>query len=184
MSARDMAMAIGVLVVLALLVAGVGRACTFAPGGPQVDQNAVRTVDVAVDLGRYAKEVPFPVRVPAVPADWRAQSSGIDPVGGGSVARVVRVGFLTTSHRFVRLMQGDVTEEQMLRVVTGPKAVGAKGPVDVGGTRWVVYGGQGGTEPIWIADAAGVRYLITGSADEAEFRALATAAVTGPLAPR
>lgn len=184
MSVRDMAMAVGVLVALALLVAGVSRGCAFAPGGPQVDQDAVRTIDAPADLARYAGEVPFPVRVPAVPPDWRAQSSGVDPVGGGSPERVVRVGYLTSNHRFVRLLQGAVAEEQMLRVVTGPKAVGATGPVDVGGTRWVVYGGQGGDEPIWVADTGGVRYLITGSADEPDFRALAAAAVTGPVAPR
>jgi hypothetical protein len=183
MSVRDMAAAVGVLVVLALVVAGVGRACAFAPGGPQVDQNAVPAVDAPADLARFAKEVPFPVRVPALPAGWRANSSGIDRVGGDSAARVVRVGYLTAGHRFVRLLQGDVPEEQMLRVQAGTRAVGAVGPVDVGGVRWVVYGGQSGDEPIWIADTGGVRFLITGSADESDFRALATAAVTGAVAP-
>ena len=184
MSVRDMAGAVGVLVVLALVVAGLGRACTFAPGGPQVDQSATPTIDAPADLARFAKEVPFPVRVPAVPAGWRANSSGIDRVGGDSTARVVRVGYLTAEHRFVRLLQGDVPEEQMLRVQTGTKAVGAVGPVDVAGTRWVVYGGQGRDEPIWIADTGGARYLITGSADEPDFRALAQAVQTGQVAAR
>ena len=184
MSVRDMAGAVGVLVLLALVVAGLGRACTFAPGGPQVDQNATPTIDAPADLARYAKEVPFQVRVPAVPSGWRANSSGVDKVGGDSTARVVRVGYLTTEHRFVRLLQGDVPEEQMLRVQTGTRAVGAVGPVDVGGVRWVVYGGQGSDEPIWIADTGGMRYLITGSADEPDFRTLATAAVTGAVVPR
>ncbi|MGI5125805.1 DUF4245 domain-containing protein [Pseudonocardia sp. CA-107938] len=184
LSVRDMAAAVGVLVVLALVVAGLGRSCAFAPGGPQVDQDKLPTVDAPADLARYAKEVPFAVRVPAVPAGWRANSSGVDPVGGGSTARVVRVGYLTSGHRFVRLLQGDVPEEQMLRVQVGTKAVGARGPVDVGGTRWVVYGGTGDTEPIWVADTGPTRLLITGSAEEADFRALAAAALAAPVAPR
>ncbi|MDN5860695.1 MAG: DUF4245 domain-containing protein [Pseudonocardia sp.] len=179
-----MAAALGVLVVLALLVAGVGRGCSFAPAGPHVDHDAAPTVDAPADLRRLAEEVPYPVRIPAVPPGWRANSSGLDPTGDADPARVVRVGYLTPGHRFVRLLQGDVSEEQMLRVETGPEAVGATGFVDVGGIRWVVYGGQDGQEPIWIADAGDVRYLITGSADESEFRELAAAAPAGPVAPR
>lgn len=184
MSVRDMLAAVGVLVVLALLVAGVSRTCAFSPGGPQIDQNAVRTVDAPADLGRFAKEVPYPVRLPAVPQGWRANSSGLDKAGDASASRIVRVGYLTADNRFARLLQGDLSEEQMLRVVTGGSAVDARGPVDVGGVRWVVYGGGSGDEPIWVADTGAVRYLITGSASDADFRALATAVQSGQVAPR
>ncbi|SHK93280.1 Protein of unknown function [Pseudonocardia thermophila] len=181
LSVRDMVGAVVVLVVLALFVAGVSRSCTFAPGGPQVDQAATPTIDAAADLRRYAGEVPFPVRVPELPEGWRANSSGLDRVADGSDERVVRVGYLTVANRFLRLLQGTASEEQLLRAQAGGAAVGAQGPVDVDGTRWVVYTAD---EPIWIADAGEVRYLITGSASEADFRALAEAVQQAPVVGR
>jgi hypothetical protein len=56
----------------------------------------------------------------------------------------------------------------------------AAGPVDVAGTSWVTYR-DGTPEPIRIAHLDDVRLLITGSGDDAEFRALA-AGTTGATA--
>ena len=39
-------------------------------------------------------------------------------------------------------------------------------------------------EQVWVADLRAARLLITGSAGEPEFRTLAAATLTGPVAPR
>ncbi len=107
------------------------------------------------------------------------QLVGIDPVGDGSAARVVRVGYLTH--------EPPVPAADAGRRHRGADAAGrrparrpsvATGPVDVGGTRWVVYGGQAApsrsgspTPPACAADH--------GQRGRGEFRTLAAAAVTG-----
>jgi hypothetical protein len=186
MTMRHMLMALGVLVVVALLVGGTTRACSFSPGGPSVDPGSAPVVDAQAQLTNLNKDVAFPVRVPAVPAEWRANSSGLDPVGDGSGSKVVRVGYLTADRHYLRVLQSDVAEDKILQVETGPKQVAANGPTTVGAQQWVVYGGGSNgqvEEPIWIADLGPVRVLITGSGTDDDYRSLA-AAVAGaqPLA--
>ena len=99
----------------------------------------------------------------------------------------MRTGFVTPEGRYLRLLQSDAAEDVLLAVETGAEVVPARGTVDVGGQRWVVYG-ERPREPIWIAEVATtgaepVRLLVTGSGDEDDYRTLAGAAVTGELLP-
>ena len=177
---RDM---VGALVVLALVVlaaGGLSRSCTFAPTGPTVDASRLPVVDVPAELTRLAPDSTFPLRVPAVPEGWRANA--VDRMSLPEGGRVVSAGFLTPDGRYLRLQQGDASEEAMLRAEAGGGAAQAQGPVDVDGQQWVAYTGQRG-EPIWVTDVDGVRMLVTGSGSEADFRALAAAAVRGEVIP-
>jgi Protein of unknown function (DUF4245) len=182
MTVRDMVVAVAVLVGVVLVLAGVTRSCSFAPGGPTIDPTGVPVVDAPAALREL--RVPFPLRIPAVPAGWRSNSVGQDRVEGG---RVVRVGYLTPDGQYLRLLQSDATEPVVLAVETGANPAVVRGPVDVGGQRWVVYT-RGSDEPIWTADVptpggGSVRMLITGSGTEDEARTLAGAAVAGELLP-
>ncbi len=183
MSVRDMLVAIGVLVLIVGGLAGLARACTFSPTGPTIDSSRLPVVDAPAELRRLAPVVGFQLRVPALPAGWRANSSGLDRVESGG--KVVRVGFLTPDGRYLRLLQADTTEEALLAVETGAEAVPGQGVVDVDGQQWVRYGTRS-EEPIWITEVAGgskpIRMLITGSGNEAEYRTLAAAAASGSLA--
>jgi hypothetical protein len=184
MTVRDMVVAMAVLVGVVLLVAGLSRSCSFSPGAPEVDGSRLPVVDAPAELRALAPLVPFAVRIPAVPPGWRSNSVGQDRVAG---LRVVRTGFLTPQDRYLRLLQSDGSEAALLAVETGARPVPARGAVDVGGQRWVVYGGDH-DERIWIAEfatpgGAPVRLLITGSGSEDDFRAMAGAASTGELLP-
>jgi hypothetical protein len=178
---RDM---IGALVVLALVVlaaGGLSRSCTFAPTGPTVDASRLATVDVPAELTRLAPDSTFPLRVPAVPEGWRANAVDRSSLPEGG--HVVSTGFLTPDGRYLRLRQGDATEEAMLRAEAGGGTAPGQGAVDVDGRQWVAYAGVRG-EPIWITDVDGVRLLVTGSGSEADFRTLAVAAVRGDVIAR
>ncbi|MHA6620197.1 DUF4245 domain-containing protein [Pseudonocardia sp. DLS-67] len=178
LSVRDM---IGALVVLALIVlvaGGLSRSCTFAPAGPTVDASRLPVVDVPAELARLAPDSTFPLRVPAVPEGWRANAVERTAVPAGG--RIVSSGFLTPDGRYLRLQQGDATEEAMLRAEAGDAPTPARGTVDVDGQQWVAYTGPRG-ESIWITDVGGVRMLVTGSGSEADFRTLAGAAVRGEV---
>lgn len=180
---RDVVAALGVLLAVVLVVGGLTRSCAFAPAGPTVDPSRLPTVDAPAELRRLAPDLPFPVRVPAVPPEWRANA--VDRVSLPDGARAVRAGYLTPAGRYVRLVQSDASEEALLIAEAGTAPAVGRGVVEAGGQRWVAYTGPGErAEPIWVTEVAGatpVRMLVTGSGDEAELRALATAATSGTL---
>jgi hypothetical protein len=182
-----MLVAIGVLVLVVLVVGGLSRSCTFAPTGPTIDSSRLPVVDAPAELRLLTRDVAFPVRVPAVPADWRANSVDRDPVPDGGTS--VRTGYITPDGRYLRLLQSDATEEALLAAESGTRPAIAQGVVDVNGQQWVAYTGTDErAEPIWITAVTApnvppVRMLVTGSGSEAEMRTLATAAVRGEALP-
>lgn len=167
---RDMLVAIGVLVVVITVFAGLARACTFSPGGPTVDTSRLPTVDAQAELKALAPKVPFALRIPAVPAGWRCNSVSRDRVGDTG-RESVNAGFVTPESRYVRLTQSDAAEEPLLGASAKGNALPAKGVEEAGGLRWVVYD-NGRDEPIWIADTGATRLLLTGSGTPADFRAI------------
>jgi hypothetical protein len=181
LTVRDLLGAVGLLVVVVLVLGGLTRGCAFAPAGPAVDPSAGPTVDAPAQLRALAASTPFPLRVPVVPADWRSNAVGVVQVGPAA-HRAVRTGYLTPAGRYLRVVQSDADEADLL----GEEARGtpvASGPVDVAGTSWVSYG-DGTPEPVRIAAVDGVRLLITGSGDDAEFRTLAAGTTGGTVLPR
>jgi hypothetical protein len=180
LTVRDLVGAVVVLVAIVLVFAGVTRSCSFAPGGPSVDPGAGPTVDAPAQLRVIAKAMPFPLRVPAVPPDWRANAVSTERVGTAG-ARAVRTGYLTPDGRFLRLVQSDAGEAALLATEAEGAPV-ASGPVVVNGTTWVSYTDDT-REPIRIAALDDVRLLITGSGTDDDFRTLAAAATGGRVLP-
>ncbi len=104
---------------MVLVFGGVTRSCSFAPGGPTTDPAGLPVVDAPAALREL--RVPFPLRIPAVPAGWRSNSVGAGP--GARAGRVVRVGYLTPDGRYLRLLQSDATEPVVLAIETGANPV-------------------------------------------------------------
>lgn len=177
---KDLFGALAGLALLVMLLAGLARACSFSPGGPD-DTAATRPrVDAAAQLSEAAAQVSFPLVVPRLPAGWQANSAMVAPVGQQQ-ARAVRVGWLTPGGRYLRLSQSAAAEETLVSAETGT-APEASGAVQVDGVTWAVYASIR-DERAWVADRNGVRLLITGSGTEPEFRALARAAQSGASPP-
>jgi hypothetical protein len=181
LTVRDLLGAVGLLVVVVLVLGGLTRGCSFAPTGPTVDPTAGPTVDAPAQLRALAGSTPFALRVPAVPADWRANAVGTVRVGPGG-NRAVRTGYVTPAGRYLRVVQSDAGEAELVtEEAKGPPV--ASGAVEVAGTSWVTYG-DGTRESIRVAQVDGVRLLITGSGDDAEFRTLAAGTAGGQVLPR
>jgi hypothetical protein len=190
LTVRDLLGAILLLAVVVLVIGGATRGCSFAPAGPAVDPGSGPTVDAPAQLRALARGTPFALRVPAVPADWRANAVGTVQVaagqGGRATHRAVRTGYVLPSGRYLRVVQSDADEEELLAseaTGAGASPPVASGPVDVAGTSWVTYT-DGTPEPIRIAQVDGVRLLITGSGDDPEFRTLAAGTTGGEVLPR
>jgi hypothetical protein len=170
---------VGAVVVLVAII-GVVMAfyggCSFSPGGPSVDSAAVPSADASGELARTARAVAFPVREPAVPKGWRANSAGTSSVGvGASGDVVVRVGWLTSSGAYLQLSQSGGDAKDVLVGETGQEdAPSASGSVEVDGVTWTRYPARR-DEPAWVTELDGAVLLITGSASESEFRQLAAA---------
>lgn len=179
---RDMVGAMVVLLVIVGVVAAVTRGCSFDPGGPAADRESAPTVDVSAKLREAASSVSFPVRRPAVPSSWHANSSSTSGIGSGSDANVVvRVGWLTAAGRYVQVSQSGGTVADVLAAETGSESA-RTGSVTVSGTSWGTYPSRR-EELAWAASLDGTVVAITGNGTEDEFRTVATAlAAAKPLA--
>jgi hypothetical protein len=168
---RDMLISMLILLPIVGLVAVLGRGCSFAPDGPTVDSSHLPNVDIHGALVAAARAMPFELREPSVPAGWRANAVDQRPGPGG--ASTVRVGWVTTAGRYLRLVQSTAQEGALVAAETqGPPS--AARPVAAAGATWVDYQGGNG-ERAWTRRADGVQWLITGDATAGEFDALARA---------
>lgn len=174
---RDMALSMVVLGVIVLAFAALTRGCAFSPGGPSDNGVSAPPVDVSAELRAAAGQVRFPLRQPGVPAGWRASSASVDPLGANGADHAVRIGWVTAGGRYVQLSQSDANPADLAGLAAGT-TVAPTGSTVVAGTTWTTYPGVR-SELAWVADLGPVRMLVTGNADDAEFRALASAAVSG-----
>ena len=170
---RDMVLSLIALLVIIAALLLFNKSCSFSPGGPAVETSSLPTVDVGRQFEQVAGTLDFPVRQPTVPTRWRPNSASTGPVPPDSV--VVRVGWVTPD-RYAQLSQSGADAADLVRVETENESA-PTGSVEVDGTQWTVYPGRR-SERAWVADLGGTTTLITGSADEDEFRALARAVQT------
>ncbi|GGG15248.1 hypothetical protein GCM10007304_31650 [Rhodococcoides trifolii] len=174
---KDMAWSLIPLLLACLVIAAVAGQCSLRVGGPS--QGEVPRVDLGASLQADAAALPFPVRQPQIPESWIPNSASRPTVTGDKVASMV--GFITDKGNFLGLTQSDATEDQLVEFVAKGSRT-ATGSENLGGTNWVVYGGDG-VESIWVADFGRTHAVVTGSGTSDEFVTLATAVSSArPLA--
>ncbi|BCI54706.1 membrane protein [Mycolicibacterium litorale] len=178
---RDMFWSIAPLVVACIVLAGLLGMCSFQGSGPT--EGPAPSYDAARALQADADALKIPIRLPALPDGWRANSggrSGIeagaeDPRTGQTTRAVVsRTGYLAPSGRYVSLTQSNADEDKLVESIT-PGLV-PSGAQDVDGVSWVVYQGGEDVEPVWTTRLSGdAQIAITGAGSADEFRTLAAA---------
>ena len=178
---------IGPLVLACVVLAGVLGMCSFAPSGPGPGPAPVYNAPAALQAD--ADALKFPIRVPALPEGWQANSGsrgGIDAgrtdaSGQPARATMSRVGYLTPTGRYVSLSQSNADEARLMQYFDG--GLVPTGAQDVDGVNWVVYeGGNAESEyryPVWTtrlpSRAGPTQIAITGAAGTDEYRTLAAA---------
>lgn len=172
---RDIALSMGLLVVVVLVYVGLYGGFSFSPGGPS-DSGPTPTADATGGFARASRLVSFSPAVPGpIPSDWHPNSSAItDPqaVAPGTPL-TVRGGWIIPDGRFIGLVASNADPSRLLASEFGQSAA-TTGTVDVDGVSWTTTTGLRG-EAAWYTTANGITYLITGSADESAFRTLAAA---------
>lgn len=177
------------LVFACVVLAGLVGMCSFRPNGPA--DGTIPTYDAASALQDDADALNFPIRLPALPAEWQPNSgtrSGIeagrtDPATGGRQRAIVsRIGYIAPSKMYVSLNQSDADETALVQSIYN--SVYPSGVQDIDGVKWVVYQGGEDTEPVWTtrlnAPGGPVQLAITGAGTAEDFRALAIATQTQP----
>jgi hypothetical protein len=176
------------LVVACVILAGIVGMCSFTPGGP--GSGPAPDYDAPAALQADADALRIPIRVPALPEGWRANSGSrarieagrTDP--SGQLARAVSstVGYLTPTGMYLALIQSNADEEKLVGSID-PDMV-PTGTQDVDGVRWVVYDGGEGGEPVWTTRLKGTtgpaQIAIRGAGGTDEYRTLSAAVQKQP----
>jgi hypothetical protein len=193
---RDMFWSIVPLVVACIVLAGVAGMCTFAPGA--TNRGTVPSYDATSALRADAETLGFPVRLPRLPQGWQPNSGsrgGIengrsDPAGGQRLRAVTStVGYISPTGMYLSLTQSNADEDKLVGSIhpSPQPAMYPTGTVDVDSTRWVVYHGDGGGEPVWTtrldSPAGPAQIAISGAGSEDQFRTLAAATQSQPPLP-
>lgn len=188
---RDMFWSLAPLVVACIVLAGLLGMCSFQGRGPV--EGPAPDYDAAAALQADADALDIPIRLPALPDGWRANSGGrsgieagaVDPRTGAPTRAVVsRVGYLAPSGHYLSLTQSNADEDKLVGSIT-PGLV-PSGAESVDGVTWVVYRGGEGVEPVWTTRLPGnAQIAVTGAGSPDEFRTLAAATQKQqPLTPR
>ncbi|MGV9798431.1 DUF4245 domain-containing protein [Mycobacterium sp. NPDC003449] len=179
---RDMFWSLAPLVVACIVLAGMLGMCSIQGSGP--DSGPAPQYDVPAALQADAEVLQIPIRMPALPEGWTANSGGRGGIDGavtrpdGTRSRAVtsRVGYLTPSGMYLSLTQSDA-EESALVASLKPDSY-PSGAQDVDGVTWVVYE-SADPEPVWTTRLSGpggpVQLAITGAGGTDEYRTLAGA---------
>ncbi|MFC9893819.1 DUF4245 domain-containing protein [Nocardia sp. NPDC127579] len=167
---KDLFLSLIPLVLIAVVFAGLASQCSFAANGPT--QGAIPHFDIDAALAADAKTLQFPIRKPAVPADWTPNSGSRAAIAGAGGGAVSTVGYITHQGTYMQLTQTDASEEALARFVLGSRY--ASGTQQIGRQSWTVYA-EPTEETAWIADLDGVRILIKGAGNEGAFKTLAEA---------
>ena len=167
--------------------------CSFSPGG--INRGPVPSYDAASALRADALTLGFPVRLPLLPEGWQANSGGrggiadgrTDPSTGQRLRAVTSiVGYISPAGEYLSLTQSNADEDKLVGSIH--PSMYPSGTVDVNGTRWVIYQGDEGVEPVWTtrlnSPAGPAQVAITGAGSADEFRTLAAATQTQPPLPR
>ena len=186
---RDMFWSLAPLVLACIVLAAMVGMCSFQPKGPAT--GSPPSYDAATVLQADANALDFPIRLPALPTGWRANSgarTGIeaartDPVSKQQVRAIAsRVGYLSPSNMYVSLTQSNADETALVQSIY--RSEYPTGAQDVDGRKWVVYQGGEGTEPVWTTRLGATQLAITGAGSAEDFRTLAVATQTQqPLSP-
>jgi hypothetical protein len=179
------------LVVACIVLAGLVGMCSFQPKGPA--EGMAPSYDAPAALQADAEALGFPVRLPALPAGWQANSGARGGIEGGRTtatgqrerAVTTRVGYLAPSKMYVSLTQSNADETALVQSINS--SVYPTGAQDVDGVKWVVYQGGDGAEPVWTtrveAPTGAAQLAITGAGSAEDFRALAAAVQSQPPLP-
>ena len=151
---------------LTVILVIVGIVVAFQERGGQ----RVRVIDPSAAYAGARNTAAYPVRVPRTPSGWRPTSARNERSESGRLT--LRVGFLTAKDQYAELVESDVPRNTLLGHELSPGARPA-GSLSIDGVLWQWLPARKRGDRAIARTAAGVTYLIFGSAGPEELRVLA-----------
>ena len=161
----DMARSLGLMavVIAALLLLGPARTLVF-PGSATMQP--VDYSDQVRTFARVAGSVLSPV---GVPDGWRANAATFHSTG--HTARL-HVGFATPGSKFAGLDETNGAADRLIADVLGKRGARLTGTTTIAGQTWDERRSDRGEEALTLT-TGGLTVVVTGSASDAQLRALA-----------
>ena len=156
-----------VIVVLMLLAVGFTGMCSFNPGRPE--NGPVQEVDGLTFMSMEARAVDFAVRFPEMPQGWVNNSARRTTIEN-QPAPVT--GWVTPEEGYLQLTQTGADEDAALKGIDASPRTLAR-TEDVAGYEAKIYTADyEDVRDVWFVDLGDERILITGAAQDAEYREL------------
>jgi hypothetical protein len=138
--------------------------------------NLVKSVNYHTVASQAQPDVSETLAAPTLPAGWKSNDAELKSDSGKTVTWYV--GLITPKQQFIAIEQGIHTSDTWFGSLLGKAQ--PTGHVTIAGIRWTVYNQRTasgvGNFPYSLAGTVGTSHLVLhGSADDAEFRQLATA---------
>ncbi|MFT3715775.1 MAG: DUF4245 domain-containing protein [Gordonia sp. (in: high G+C Gram-positive bacteria)] len=175
---KDMVWSLIPLLVIALIIAGIAGSCSFGFGHKATEEK-IPDFDVKTALVADADTMPFPIRLPAVPADWKANSGSTKEIGAAVASNV---GWITGGGAYVQLTQTGASEDELAPSLGGDGTLG-DGTKDIDGRRWVAYQNGESHKRVWITDLGDVRLAVVSRGNDQDMTTLAKAAQSAQPLP-
>ena len=175
---KDMVWSLIPLLLIALVVAGVAGSCSFG-FGTQATEHKIPDFDSAAAFRQDAQTMPFPIREPKVPSDWKSNSGSTSEVGGSVGSNV---GWITGGGAYVQLTQTGGTETELAPLLGG-QGVLAVGPRDIDGRQWMTFENAKDHKKLWITDLGDVRLAVMSRGSDESMETLAKATQNAPPLP-
>ncbi|WP_344784824.1 DUF4245 domain-containing protein [Gordonia caeni] len=176
---RDMVWSLIPLLVICVVIAGIAGSCAWGFGDKAAEQK-VPTFDSTAAFQADARTMGFPIREPAVPADWQSNSGSTSTVGASLTSNV---GWITESGTYVQLTQTAATEDQLTPHLGGDAVLGT-GTTEAGGVTWVTYANDAEDRAVWITDLGEVRIGLLGRGANPPLDTLAAATLKAQPLPK
>ncbi len=176
---KDMVWSIIPLLVICAIIAGIAGSCSWGFGSDAAQQS-VPSFDSGAAFTADARNLPFPIRQPAVPAGWQSNSGTTSMVGSSLTSNV---GWITDSGGYVQLSQSQATEEELVRNLGGDGVLGS-GTAQAGGRTWITYTNEPDNRVVWITDLGDVRIGLLGRGQNPPLHELAEATLAASPLPK
>lgn len=167
---KDIVWSLIPLLLIALAIAGIAGSCSFGFGKDAAEQK-IPDFDSAAAFRADAATLPFPIREPVLPDDWKSNSGSTQPVGDSMASNV---GWIVPSGAYLQLTQSGAGEESLVAKLAGDGALG-DGVKQIGGSQWVVYRNGENHKKAWIADLGEVRIGVMSRGSDSDMHTLAEA---------
>jgi len=167
---RDLIWSLIPLVLICVGFAALAGQCSVSAKGPTPGN--IPHFDVTAALQDDAHTLPFPIRRPGLPGDWRPNSGSHDTVTGAGGGQLSTVGYITPQGTYMQLTQSDASESALADHILQTRS--PSGTEQLGAQKWTVYHVQG-SESAWITDFGTVRVLIKGAGNQSAYMGLAGA---------